>query len=89
MNRGFNGIQYLFVSYLECRNKTLLSIVRMFSLSPITCGIEPSLHVAAGSWARREQLGKAERNTENLNGCWHCLLISPLFREHRHKSSLK
>lgn len=43
VNRGFNGIQYLFVSDLECRSKTLLSIVRMFSLSPITCGNEPSL----------------------------------------------
>lgn len=56
MNRGFNGIQHLFVSDLECRSKTLLSIVGMFSLSPITCGNEPSLRVAAGSWARRKRL---------------------------------
>lgn len=58
MNRGFNGIQYLFVSDLECRSKTLLSIVRTFSLSPITCGNEPSLRVAAGSWARTKTTGK-------------------------------
>lgn len=82
VNRGFDGIQYLFVSDLECRSKTLLSIVRMFSLSPITCGSEPSVCVAAGSWARRKQLGKVERSTENLNGCWHHLLVTPLFREH-------
>lgn len=29
VNTGFNGIQYLFVSDLECRSQTLLSIIGM------------------------------------------------------------
>lgn len=73
MNRGFNGMQYLFVSDLECRSKTLLSIVRTIFFSPITCGNEPSCRVAACSCVRRKQLVKLERNTESLTGCCHFL----------------